>query len=218
MEWTLEAVRNILENALKYSPEGSEVRIEIVPNEAFTCIRIQDEGIGIREEEQGLVFERFYRSPDVRRSREWESAFIWPERLYPGREGISRSGPSMPKGPAFASTFPIFDGTPQECASAHSFSVRIVTFEKDLRKKHLLYYFQAPDGANIELWRYNMNILIAENLKKYYQMGENVVKALDGVSLSVRQGEFRRSWVSPEAANPRCFICWEDWIGRPAGR
>ena len=35
-----------------------------------------------------------------------------------------------------------------------------------------------------------MNILIAENLKKYYQMGENVVKALDGVSLSVRQGEF----------------------------
>ena len=48
MEWTLEAVRNILENALKYSPEGSEVRIEIAPNEAFTCIRIQDEGIGIR--------------------------------------------------------------------------------------------------------------------------------------------------------------------------
>ncbi len=69
MEWTLEAVRNILENALKYSPEGSEVRIEIAPNEAFTCIRIQDEGIGIREEEQGLVFERFYRSPDVKKEQ-----------------------------------------------------------------------------------------------------------------------------------------------------
>ena len=55
----------------------------------------------------------------------------------------------MPKEPAFASIFPIFDGTPQECASAHSFSVRIVTFEKDLRKKHLLYYFQAPDGVSI---------------------------------------------------------------------
>lgn len=35
-----------------------------------------------------------------------------------------------------------------------------------------------------------MNILIAENLKKYYQMGENVVKALDGVSISIQQGEF----------------------------
>lgn len=96
----------------------------------------------------------------------------------------------MLKEPAFASFFPIFDGIPQECASAHSFSVRIVTFEKDLRKKHLLYYFQAPYGANIELWRYDMDILVTENLKKYYRMGENVVKALDGVSLSIQQGEF----------------------------
>ena len=55
----------------------------------------------------------------------------------------------MPKGLAFASIFTIFDWTPQECASAHSFSVKIVTFEKELRKKHLLYYFQAPDGVSI---------------------------------------------------------------------
>lgn len=35
-----------------------------------------------------------------------------------------------------------------------------------------------------------MDILIAENLKKYYEMGEVTVKALDGINLSVRQGEF----------------------------
>ena len=35
-----------------------------------------------------------------------------------------------------------------------------------------------------------MNILVTENLKKYYRMGENVVKALDGVSISIQQGEF----------------------------
>lgn len=35
-----------------------------------------------------------------------------------------------------------------------------------------------------------MNILVTENLKKYYRMGENVVKALDGVSLSIQKGEF----------------------------
>ena len=86
MEWTLEAVRNILENALKYSPEGSEVRIEIAPNEAFTCIRIQDEGIGIREEEQGLIFERFYRSRDVKKEPGMGIG------LYLAREIIARQG------------------------------------------------------------------------------------------------------------------------------
>lgn len=86
MKWTLEAVGNILENALKYSPEGSKVRIEIIPNEAFTCIRIQDEGIGIREEEQGLVFERFYRSPDVKSEPGLGIG------LYLAREIISRQG------------------------------------------------------------------------------------------------------------------------------
>ncbi len=35
-----------------------------------------------------------------------------------------------------------------------------------------------------------MEILRAEGIKKYYQMGENIVKALDGVSLSVERGEF----------------------------
>ena len=86
MKWTLEAVRNILENALKYSPEGSEVEIEIAPNEAFTCISIQDEGIGIREEEQGLVSERFYRSRDVKKEPGMGIG------LYLAREIISRQG------------------------------------------------------------------------------------------------------------------------------
>ena len=86
MKWTLEAVRNIVENARKYSPEGSEVEIEIAPNEAFTCISIQDEGIGIREEEQGLVFERFYRSRDVKKEPGMGIG------LYLAREIISRQG------------------------------------------------------------------------------------------------------------------------------
>lgn len=65
MKWTVEALVNLLDNAVKYSPVGSVVRICAIPYEAFLCIRVKDEGIGIREEEQGMIFRRFYRSPSV---------------------------------------------------------------------------------------------------------------------------------------------------------
>lgn len=64
-KWTTEALANVLDNAIKYSPENSEISIQAIPYESFICIQIRDQGIGIEEEEQGLVFERFYRSKSV---------------------------------------------------------------------------------------------------------------------------------------------------------
>lgn len=64
-KWTTEALGNVLENAVKYSPEHSQIRLSVIPYESFVCIQVQDQGIGIKEEEQGLVFERFYRSRSV---------------------------------------------------------------------------------------------------------------------------------------------------------
>lgn len=64
-KWTAEALGNVLENAVKYSPENSRIGVTVIPYESFICIQVQDQGIGIREEEQGLVFERFYRSEAV---------------------------------------------------------------------------------------------------------------------------------------------------------
>lgn len=64
-KWTTEALGNVLDNAVKYSPEGSQIKVHVIPYESFICIQIVDQGIGIREEEQGRVFERFYRSKDV---------------------------------------------------------------------------------------------------------------------------------------------------------
>ena len=46
-----------------------------------------------------------------------------------------------------------------------------------------------------------MNVLQTENLKKYYGSGETLVKALDGISLTVEQGEF----VSIVGTTPRKY-------------
>ena len=66
MKWTVEGIGNILDNAIKYSPEHSKINVSVISYESFVCIQIADEGIGIREEEQGLIFQRFYRSEDVK--------------------------------------------------------------------------------------------------------------------------------------------------------
>ena len=68
-KWTLEAVANIVDNAVKYAQEGGRISIhtEVLPS--LVRIDITDTGIGIREEEQGAVFSRFYRSAEMSNSR-----------------------------------------------------------------------------------------------------------------------------------------------------
>ena len=85
-KWTIEALGNVLDNAIKYSPEDSQITVCVIPYESFVCIQVQDCGIGIKEEEQGMVFERFYRSEAVRREPGFGIG------LYLVREVLSRQG------------------------------------------------------------------------------------------------------------------------------
>lgn len=84
-KWTAEALANIAGNAIKYTDSGS-VTISVKEYEMFVCIDIADTGAGIPEEEQGLIFARFYRSPSV---AEKEGLGIG---LYLAREIISGCG------------------------------------------------------------------------------------------------------------------------------
>ena len=64
-KWTEEVFTNIIENAIKYSPNNTEITIKSILYESFVCVRIIDNGIGIPEQEQGKVFQRFYRGTNV---------------------------------------------------------------------------------------------------------------------------------------------------------
>lgn len=64
-KWTIEAVANIVDNALKYTPCGGRVTVSVTPYPSFVRLDVTDNGIGIPEEEQAKVFSRFYRSKRV---------------------------------------------------------------------------------------------------------------------------------------------------------
>ena len=62
-KWTEEAVCNLLDNAVKYTPSGGAVTVEVKNYELFSAVRVSDTGPGISEAEQAKIFGRFYRAP-----------------------------------------------------------------------------------------------------------------------------------------------------------
>lgn len=64
-KWTGEAIGNLLDNAVKYTPKGGRVKIDLLDTEMFVRIDISDTGIGISEKETAKIFQRFYRSRTV---------------------------------------------------------------------------------------------------------------------------------------------------------
>lgn len=122
--WTSEALGNVVNNAVKYTPAGGRVTVSAQMLETFCRVDVTDTGPGIPEEEQGGIFNR---------------------------------------------------------------SVR---FEKGSGKNYVVKSVLSKGNADFFVEVYKMTILETKNLKKYYGKGDTQVKALDGVNLSVEDGEF----------------------------
>lgn len=60
-KWLGEAIINVLENAIKYSPESTEIHLRMMKRTTFLRLEIEDQGIGISKSEYNKVFQRFYR-------------------------------------------------------------------------------------------------------------------------------------------------------------
>lgn len=67
-KWTAEALYNLLDNAVKYTPVGGQVTLTVCQQPVFTQIHVRDNGKGIARERQGAIFTRFYREPEVHES------------------------------------------------------------------------------------------------------------------------------------------------------
>ncbi|MCC6800023.1 MAG: HAMP domain-containing histidine kinase, partial [Anaerolineae bacterium] len=55
-------ISNLLENAIKYTPNGGQVRLALESNGDFLVLRVSDSGIGIPPQDQPYIFDKFYRT------------------------------------------------------------------------------------------------------------------------------------------------------------
>jgi two-component system sensor histidine kinase TctE len=60
-----ELAKNLVDNALRYTPAGGHVTCRILVNPNTVVFEVEDDGVGISEEHAELVFERFYRVDDA---------------------------------------------------------------------------------------------------------------------------------------------------------
>ena len=67
-EALLDALTNVIENGVKYNRAGGSVIIDIAESGSDAVVTVTDDGIGISEDEKKRVFERFFRSSEVRGS------------------------------------------------------------------------------------------------------------------------------------------------------
>ena len=85
-KWTAEAVFNLLDNAVKYTPAGGAIRISVEQWEMYVKLSVSDTGKGIPESNQAAIFRRFYREEEV---HEQQGVGIG---LYLARKIITRQG------------------------------------------------------------------------------------------------------------------------------
>ena len=68
--WEYEKIKRcvviLLENAFKYTKENGKIDLIFENNNKSIIIKVKDNGIGIKEEDQNRIFDRFFRSDDVR--------------------------------------------------------------------------------------------------------------------------------------------------------
>ena len=77
-----QALGQVLDNAVKYSPTGSKIDIEARSRGGFTVLTVSDQGAGLSAEERDLMFERFYRGPRTRETASGSGLGLWIARAF----------------------------------------------------------------------------------------------------------------------------------------
>lgn len=108
-KWTSEAIANILDNAVKYSPSGSMVTLRLHRLYSYVRIEIEDAGIGIPKAEYNQIFQRFYRGshPSVKQSEGSGVGLYLSRQIIEEQGGTVMVKPAVKQGSVFIVQLPL---------------------------------------------------------------------------------------------------------------
>src|SRR5260370_17891326 len=100
---------NLLSNALKFTPEGGRVRVEGSSDGSLVCIAVTDSGIGMRPEDQQLIFEEFRQAGESPKGVKEGTGLglAITKRLVERQGGTIRVTSELGKGSCFTFTLPV---------------------------------------------------------------------------------------------------------------
>lgn len=108
----IEVMSNLVDNAIKYSPDGGPVRIESVRRGGYLRVSISDEGMGIAPDQLGKIFERFHRAkaPGMEQIRGTGLGLYLVRQLVEAMSGKITVESEPGRGSTFTFTVPLYLG------------------------------------------------------------------------------------------------------------
>lgn len=106
LKWTIEAVYNVLDNAVKYTSEGGCITITLIEYEMFLRMDIEDNGIGIPEDELNKIFIRFYRGRETYTQEGVGIGLYLTRKILSEQGGYIKVASTQGKGSTFSLFFP----------------------------------------------------------------------------------------------------------------
>lgn len=102
LKWTIEALYNIVENAVKYTERDGKITLDLGQSELFVRIDVADTGIGIKEEEHAQIFQRFYRSSSVHEQEGLGIGLFLARQIIAGEGGYMKVASQIGEGSTFS--------------------------------------------------------------------------------------------------------------------
>lgn len=98
---------NLLENAIKYSPENSTIQIDLRKQDGHVLLSIKDEGVGIPEDAKKMIFQKFYRmgNEETRKTKGTGLGLFIVNYLVKQHKGTIAVKDHIPKGSIFELDF-----------------------------------------------------------------------------------------------------------------